>query len=275
MAHLSLISPQFPGVPSRINVVTRMPTESAPAGINYFIPTGEPVSARQVSKFIYMMYDEDAGSGRHFSGSELAFSLFPGVHPLSPKDADDARSLGYNVAQAYPHYPRLLMSGDEMVPEVGFDPNLTISLAFIVMKCLDTMSWLVRDLIAVRQLTFPNIESEQQLELAGRLYQHLSEIRTRTHEGGGTSHLAKFDLRIAGDFISVSLVFGHWPSREMLAVDIDIQRDKPLLWYVRTAAHPFFTKLLSTARYAYPQLISVPERLMGHFLLDESILMVL
>jgi hypothetical protein len=251
MAHLSLISPQFPGVPSRINVVTQMPVERAKPGINYFIPTAERVSGRQVSKFIY-------------------------VHLLSPKDADDALTMGYNVALAYPHYyQRLRMSGEEMVPEIGFDPCLTISLAFIVMKCLDTMSWVVRDLLDDRQSTFPTIESRRQLELAGSLHLRLSEIRTRKHEGRGTSHLAKIDLRAAGEFITVSLVFGHWPSREMLAVDIDIQREKPLLWYVRTAAHPFFTKLLSTARYAYPQLIAVPETLNGHFLLDESILMVL
>jgi hypothetical protein len=276
MAHLSLISPQFPGVPSRINVVTQMPVERAKPGINYFIPTAERVSGRQVSKFIYMVYDEGAEQAGHFSASEIAFGLFPDVHLLSPKDADDALTMGYNVALAYPHYyQRLRMSGEEMVPEIGFDPCLTISLAFIVMKCLDTMSWVVRDLLDDRQSTFPTIESRRQLELAGSLHLRLSEIRTRKHEGRGTSHLAKIDLRAAGEFITVSLVFGHWPSREMLAVDIDIQREKPLLWYVRTAAHPFFTKLLSTARYAYPQLIAVPETLNGHFLLDESILMVL
>jgi hypothetical protein len=274
MAHLSLISPHYPGVPSRINVVTEMPVERAKPGINYFIPTCERVPSRQVSKFIYMVYDENSEQSFHYSASEIAFGLFPDVHRLSPKDGDAARTLGYNVAVAYPHHARLHMSGDEMVPKVGFDPNLTISLAFIVMKCLDTMSWVVRDLLDGVQSTFPTIDARQQLELAGSLHLRLSEIRTRKHEGGGASRLAKVDLRAAGEFITVSLVFGCWTGRDVLAVDIDIQRDKPLLWYVRTAAHPFFSKLLDTARFAYPQLIKAPT-VKANFLLDESILMVL
>lgn len=273
MFELSLIAPQYPGVPSRANIVNVQPTEPAKPGINFFIGSKHVHSVRSLSKFLYLIYDENSRRYPHYSISDVVRETFPDAGELRERDIDSAMDLGYNViARSRCGDYGYRMYGEYAVPQSGHSAHVTIPLIYVLMKTLSVMSWTVRDLIETRQPTFDGIESEQQIALGCGLYARLGEVRSRHNHG--LPHLSNVQVRTPEESVSVSLTVDRFPAQEQMNVEVKMHRDTPTLWTVSSDRPELLNLLLDTAIFAYPQLSRFSDALTKpHFYLDESVIL--
>jgi hypothetical protein len=106
-------------IPTVINVVTELPKQDAPYGLNYYMPLANKdvvPNANDMRRILHHLYmDYPASQSRVFHGSGILHGLFPTaqIHRLSAAELDEAYSHNYNIFHLMPGQG-VLLSGTQL-----------------------------------------------------------------------------------------------------------------------------------------------------------------
>lgn len=266
-------------MPHWIQVTNKRPTERAPVGMHFYIPThsGYLQTREQMQHLVYRMYDEHAPYRPPFSISDLIQSTLTDVASASDIEIDDARALGYNVVHRT-HWGPAWLNGEDVIAEKTDYPHVTIPLMYIVMKTLLATARIISEFLKNPQQTLPGIQSKEQIWLGSYIHSNVSEVRRRNPNLGNYPYLDSVDVTSAGDYVRVDLLFTRFPWLELLRVEITMHRDDPTHWHTKTwvgdteqGKHGLLYQLLRSARYVYPQILGLdPDNFSADFMLSEQ-----
>lgn len=267
-------------MPFWIQVTNEKPTKPAPVGMHFYIPThsGYLQTREQMQHFLYHLYDEHASYSQPFSISSLIQDVMTDVASVSEGDIDDAAGFGYSVIHRS-RWGQCWMHGDQVTPENGTYPHVTIPLTYIVMKALLATARVIIAFLKNPQQTLPGIQSNEQIRLGTYIYQHLAQVRRRNPNLGNYPHLESVDVSTPDDYVKVDLLFTRFPGPEPLRVELTMHRDGPIRWNVKTwvgdieqGKLSLLYQLLRSATYIYPQILGLNrDYFSADFILAEQV----